>query len=323
MTPTLTLNNGVTMPALGFGVFQTPARRDPGRRPRRARRRATGTSTPPPPTATSARSARRSRSSGVDRVRRLPGDQDLDQRLRLRRDAARLREERRQARRRPDRPADPAPGAAVGVRQDPRGLPGAGDAARRRQGPRDRGQQLHGRAPHHAARPRRPSCPRSTRSRCTPTSPSPRCRRSAPSTASSPRPGRRSAASPSTATASTPAPSQDPVIGDIAGAHGKTPAQVMLRWGLQHGPLGHPEVHQAQPHRREHRRLRLRALRRRAWPRSTRLDTGRRGGPEPDDITLEAFGRADPRGLTGPVWSLRPSSVTASARRSTSRRRYG
>src|SRR3954465_15312763 len=27
----------------------------------------------------------------------------------------------------------------------------------------------------------------------------------------------------------------DPVIGDIAKAHGKTPAQVMLRWGLQHG----------------------------------------------------------------------------------------
>ena len=27
----------------------------------------------------------------------------------------------------------------------------------------------------------------------------------------------------------------DPVIGDVARAHGKTPAQVMLRWGLQHG----------------------------------------------------------------------------------------
>jgi len=27
----------------------------------------------------------------------------------------------------------------------------------------------------------------------------------------------------------------DPVIGDIATTHGKTPAQVMLRWGLQHG----------------------------------------------------------------------------------------
>jgi hypothetical protein len=27
----------------------------------------------------------------------------------------------------------------------------------------------------------------------------------------------------------------DPTIGDIASAHGKTAAQVMLRWGLQHG----------------------------------------------------------------------------------------
>jgi diketogulonate reductase-like aldo/keto reductase len=27
----------------------------------------------------------------------------------------------------------------------------------------------------------------------------------------------------------------DPVLGDLAGAHGKSPAQVMLRWGLQHG----------------------------------------------------------------------------------------
>ena len=47
----------------------------------------------------------------------------------------------------------------------------------------------------------------STRSRCTPTSSNRRSRRSAPSTASSPRPGHRSAGSPSTATASTPAPS--------------------------------------------------------------------------------------------------------------------
>src|SRR3954453_8000086 len=28
---------------------------------------------------------------------------------------------------------------------------------------------------------------------------------------------------------------QDPAIGRIAEAHGKSPAQVMLRWGLQHG----------------------------------------------------------------------------------------
>ena len=85
----------------------------------------------------------------------------------------------------------------------------------------------------------------------------------------------------------------DPVIGGIARAHGKTPAQVMLRWGLQH--------------------------RRSVIPKSTKpsriaenidvfdfelsademiaidgLDTGRRGGPEPDAITLEAFGREIP-----------------------------
>ena len=54
----------------------------------------------------------------------------------------------------------------------------------------------------------------------------------------------------------------DPVVGEIARANGKTPAQVMLRWGLQHGRSVIPEVHQAQPHRREHRRVRLRAVRR-------------------------------------------------------------
>ena len=102
------------------------------------------------------------------------------------------------------------------LRPDPRGLPRAGDAARRRQGPRHRRQQLHGRPPHRAARHGRRSCRRSTRSRSTPTSSSARCRPSAPSTASSPRPGRRSAASPSTATASTRSTLEDPVIGDIA-----------------------------------------------------------------------------------------------------------
>ena len=150
---TITLNNGVEMPALGLGVFQTPpdetrdavARRarlrlPPHRHRRRLRQRAPGR-----------RGGAQLRPGPVGG---LPGDQDLDQRLRIRRDAARLREERPQARRRPDRPADPAPGAAVGVRPDPGGLPRPGDAARRRQGPRHRGQQLHGRAPHDAARPR-------------------------------------------------------------------------------------------------------------------------------------------------------------------------
>src|SRR6478735_8619174 len=39
----------------------------------------------------------------------------------------------------------------------------------------------------------------------------------------------------------------DPVIGEIARAHGKTPAQVMLRWGLQHGRSVIPKS--TRPHR--------------------------------------------------------------------------
>ena len=64
---TITLNNGVEMPALGLGVFQTPPDETRAAVAGRAGDRATGTSTPPPPTATSARSARPSADSGVDR----------------------------------------------------------------------------------------------------------------------------------------------------------------------------------------------------------------------------------------------------------------
>ena len=86
---------------------------------------------------------------------------------------------------------------------------------------------------------------------------------------------------------------EDPTIADIAKAHGKTPAQVMLRWGLQHGRSVIPKSTKPQPDRREHRRVRLRALRRRdgrdRWPRHR---PARR--PEPDAITLETFGREIP-----------------------------
>ena len=145
-----TFNNGVEMPALGLGVFQTPPEET-----RAAVEAALSPGYRHIDTAAAYGNEREVgeaiRDSGVDRSRGLHRDQDLDQRLRLRRDAARLREERRQARGRPDRPADPAPGAAVGVRQDPGGVPRAGDAAGGRQGPRHRGQQLHGRPPHRAA----------------------------------------------------------------------------------------------------------------------------------------------------------------------------
>ena len=57
---------------------------------------------------------------------------------------------------------------------------------------------------------------------------------------------------------------EDPVIGEIAQAHGKTPRPGDAALGPPARTLGHPEVHQARPDRREHRRLRLRAHRRRA-----------------------------------------------------------
>ena len=85
----------------------------------------------------------------------------------------------------------------------------------------------------------------------------------------------------------------DPVIRHIAAAHGKTAAQVMLRWGLQHGRSVIPkstkpsriveniDVFDFQLSADEMTEIDL-------------LDTGRRGGPEPDAITLEAFGREIP-----------------------------
>jgi diketogulonate reductase-like aldo/keto reductase len=83
------------------------------------------------------------------------------------------------------------------------------------------------------------------------------------------------------------------VIGGVATAHGKTPAQVMLRWGIQHGRSVIPKS--TKPSRIAENidvfDLELTADEMAAID---ALDTGRRGGPEPDAITLEAFGREIP-----------------------------
>jgi diketogulonate reductase-like aldo/keto reductase len=85
----------------------------------------------------------------------------------------------------------------------------------------------------------------------------------------------------------------DAVIGDIASAHGKTPAQVMLRWGLQHGRSVIPKS--TKPSRiAENISVFDFELSTEQMAAIDRLDTGRRGGPEPDTITLEAFGRQIP-----------------------------
>ena len=85
----------------------------------------------------------------------------------------------------------------------------------------------------------------------------------------------------------------DPTLQDIARQHGKSPAQVMLRWHLQQGRSAIPKS--TKPARIaenfdvfdfELSKDQLAAI--------AALDTGVRGGPDPDSITLEAYGREIP-----------------------------
>src|SRR4051794_7580812 len=81
---------------------------------------------------------------------------------------------------------------------------------------------------------------------------------------------------------------EDPVIAGIAAAHGKTAAQVMLRWSLQHGRSVIPKS--SKPSRiAENIDVLDFELSTDDIAAIDGLDTGRRGGPEPDAITLEAF----------------------------------
>src|SRR3954451_3451470 len=86
---------------------------------------------------------------------------------------------------------------------------------------------------------------------------------------------------------------QDPVIGEIAKAHGKSPAQVMLRWHLQQGRQVIPKS--TKPHRiAENFDVFDFELNAEELAAIDALDTGKRGGPEPADVNLEAFGRPIP-----------------------------
>ena len=85
----------------------------------------------------------------------------------------------------------------------------------------------------------------------------------------------------------------DPVIGEVAKVHGKTPAQVMLRWHLQQGRSAIPKS--VNPERIGSNldvfdfELSVDEL-----AEIDALDTGVRGGPEPAAVTLEAFHRDIP-----------------------------
>ncbi|WP_284748285.1 aldo/keto reductase [Amycolatopsis sp. RTGN1] len=86
---------------------------------------------------------------------------------------------------------------------------------------------------------------------------------------------------------------QDPVIGEIAKAYGKSPAQVMLRWHLQQGRSVIPKS--TKPARiAENFDVFDFDLTAEQLAAIDALDTGKRGGPEPTAITLESFGRAIP-----------------------------
>lgn len=85
----------------------------------------------------------------------------------------------------------------------------------------------------------------------------------------------------------------DPTIEGIARDHGKTPAQVMLRWHVQEGRSAIPKS--VRPNRiAENFAVGDFELRDDEIALIDALDTGRRGGPDPESITLEAYGRPIP-----------------------------
>ena len=90
-----------------------------------------------------------------------------------------------------------------------------------------------------------------------------------------------------------PSALENPVITGLAAKHGKSPAQVMLRWGLQQGRSVIPKS--TKPRRiAENYDVFDFNLSQDELDALDALDTGRRGGPEPDDVTLEVFGREIP-----------------------------
>jgi len=85
----------------------------------------------------------------------------------------------------------------------------------------------------------------------------------------------------------------DPTLTAIGRAHGKSPAQVMLRWHLQEGRSAIPKS--VKPARiAENFDVFDFELTAEQLAAIDALDTGVRGGPEPESITLEAYGRPIP-----------------------------
>ena len=101
----------------------------------------------------------------------------------------------------------------------------------------------------------------------------------------------------------------DPTIGDVASAHGRTAAQVMLRWGLQHGRSVIPKS--TKPSRiAENIDLFDFELSDEQMTAIDRLDTGHRGGPEPSRRSAARSPKPETR---RPLWNTARSDAPASA----------
>ena len=86
---------------------------------------------------------------------------------------------------------------------------------------------------------------------------------------------------------------QDATIGAIAEQHGKSPAQVMLRWGIQESRSVIPKS--VKPARiAENLDVFDFSLTADELAQIDALDTGKRGGPEPEQVTVETFSRDIP-----------------------------
>ncbi|BEL03287.1 aldo/keto reductase [Actinoplanes sichuanensis] len=80
----------------------------------------------------------------------------------------------------------------------------------------------------------------------------------------------------------------DPAIGEIAATHGRSPAQVMLRWHLQQGRSAIPKS--TNPQRiAENFDVFDFVLAEEELAAIDALETGKRGGPEPADVNLKTF----------------------------------
>ena len=285
-TAALTLNNDVTMPALGLGVFQSP----------------------PEETIAAVESALRDGYRLIDTAAAYDNEREVGEGIRRSGvdrdeifvttklwisdygyDAARVGFEAslRRLGRRPRLLLPAAPAGSDLFRGHDRRLPSRRDVPRRRPGSRHRGLELQPGAPPSAER--RHQCRSGGQpGRAASVLHAVRTAGSTPSSASPLRRGRRSGASCLRARRRrVPRPADRPGRHRPRGQVRQDPGAGRPALARRARFLRDPQVGQAAPHRRELRRLRLRADRR--GGRGDRRAQGVRGGPDPAQLSMDTY----------------------------------